>query len=72
VLNGEVVTLTAYEGRDVAVDDARSFASRVAATGLLPSTCVLDVGPIHGSTVAIRSLPRAASPPRAQAERARD
>jgi hypothetical protein len=54
---------------------------RVAATGLLPSTCVLDVGPIHGrswavieaaggSTVEIRSLPRAASPPRAQAERA--
>jgi hypothetical protein len=53
VLDGEVVTLAAYEGRDVAVDDALSFASRVAATGLLPSTCVLDVGPIHGRSWAV-------------------
>lgn len=53
VLDGEVVTLAAYEGRDVAVDDARSFASHVAATGLLPKTCVLDVGPIHGRSWAV-------------------
>lgn len=48
MLDAEVVTLAAYEGRDVSVDEARSFAARVAATGLLPSTCVLDVGPIPG------------------------
>jgi hypothetical protein len=53
VLDGVVVTLAAYEGRDVAVDDARSFASRAAATRLLPRTCVLDVGPIYGRSWAV-------------------
>lgn len=53
VLDREVVTLAVYEGHDVDLEHARSFAARVAATGMLPSTCALDVGPIRGRSWAV-------------------
>lgn len=48
VLAGEVVTLAAYEGEVPVLDAARQLATRVAASSLVPRTCVLDVGRMRG------------------------
>lgn len=53
VLDDAVVTIAGYEGREVPLDDAAAFVQRVIATGLLPRTCVIDVGWIRGQGLAV-------------------
>jgi hypothetical protein len=50
VLDGEVLTLSAYEGARVELDAARAL---VALGDEIPRTCVLDVGPISGGKWAV-------------------
>lgn len=44
VLDGQVMTLAAYEGSTSSLTSAEELVASVAARGVLPRTCVLDVG----------------------------
>lgn len=48
VLAGQVLTLAAYEGEVLSLDEARELATRIATRSLVPRTCVLDVGRMRG------------------------